>query len=814
MPSDQSQAAFQDAVKAVFSEEGASRYKRAKLRDRLANKVLPEWLATALKNGSQQLDGAEFTTFLLDKIVPENNQLTDTSEIKVEGYETFSKAEKQTKLELPLTRTGNGSGAIKCSEMLKNYCEVEKLDGENQYDLYGTKVNATKTLKPQVSNHDSDVVVSIKRFGTQKTGKKIETSYGELIDEVTGVRIGNDVELDIIELENLNGEKQRYEATSFIVHRGNIAGGHYVTYVKEQKPDGNQIWVLYNDSVREELQSVDLPNEAKKAYTIKFSPLSDEEQSVSRYKTKLPESQKDGTCNGGTRCWANAAFAFALSITSLHEASHELSEDATAILAAPDLADLSQLHKDKAQINSDINKIINYHFEGGKFADLLALLKAAPNTDQINDNLATLDLSIETILQSAAQGYLTGLAENQNEEKTKAILDLRDFFGDKSNYENVLKITKEISSSKTAFTENPQDFCANIICPETAASSKPYDEKSSIIKQLGTKKTQLIITTQDLCFQAIMNKDNESLKNLLRDKKLGDNFLTEALCFSVSEGAESATELLMNDFRADPNKKSDIYTKSATEIAKEKGVTLPNTSAVTSSQTLEKYLSEKILIKEDGSEQLSPLEAATKIIPNLKDQNLYLAAKGILSKVLKAVKAESDASTEEFKNKNRVSQIEFSELIGKGENETLQNGEKLTIHFGNRYVRKEFVGDAAKKLKFNDPNFGNNSFANCTFTNCDFTGSSGKQLKFVNCTFGEGCVIPKDLKTLKMNFAGCKFNEKIFAEMENAGELKTKLGIPKDAVGEDGFYQSEKPSASISSGAAFKLNPKMLTRES
>jgi ubiquitin C-terminal hydrolase len=172
MPSDQSQAAFQDAVKAVFSQEGASRYKRARLRDRLANKVLPEWLATALKNGSQQLDGAEFTTFLLDEIVPENNQLTDTSEIKVEGYETFSKAEKQTKLELPLTRTGNGSGAIKCSEMLKNYCEVEKLDGENQYDLYGTKVNATKTLKPQVSNHDSDVVVSIKRFGTQKTGKK------------------------------------------------------------------------------------------------------------------------------------------------------------------------------------------------------------------------------------------------------------------------------------------------------------------------------------------------------------------------------------------------------------------------------------------------------------------------------------------------------------------------------------------------------------------------------------------------------------------------------------------------------------------
>jgi uncharacterized protein YjbI with pentapeptide repeats len=322
-----------------------------------------------------------------------------------------------------------------------------------------------------------------------------------------------------------------------------------------------------------------------------------------------------------------------------------------------------------------------------------------------------------------------------------------------------------------------------------------------------------------------MNEDNESLRNLLRDKKLGDNFLTEALCFSVSEGAESATELLMNDFRADPNKKSDIYTKSATEIAREKGITLPNQSAVTSSQTLEKYLSEKILTKKDSGEELSPLEAAEKIIKelatssqktneNIQKDNLNFAAKGILNKFLKAVKTQSEANTEEFKNKNRVSEIEFSKTVGTGENESPQNQEKLTIHFGNRYVRKDFVGGSAK-LKFDSPNFGNNSFANCKFTNCDFTGSSGKQLKFVNCTFGEGCVIPKDLKTSKMNFTGCKFSADIFNGLSEAeaGELKRNLGIEATTAKSEGYFSS-KPNPSVTSAAAFKLNPSILTRES
>jgi hypothetical protein len=53
-------------------------------------------------------------------------------------------------------------------------------------------------------------------------------------------------------------------------------------------------------------------------------------------------------------------------------------------------------------------------------------------------------------------------------------------------------------------------------------------------------------------------------------------------------------------------------------------------------------------------------------------------------------------------------------------------------------------------------------------------------------------IIPEDLKTLKMNFAGCKFNEKIFAGMKNADGLKTKLGITKDAKVENLDEKHEK----------------------
>ena len=211
-------------------------------------------------------------------------------------------------------------------------------------------------------------------------------------------------------------------------------------------------------------------------------------------------------------------------------------------------------------------------------------------------------------------------------------------------------------------------------------------------------------------------------------------------------------------------------------------------------------------IKRGEIKLVGPKKVKSKI---KKEKIIEYSAKGILSKALRANAIEERAKTTAGQQENLVSGITFA-TIKEDYTEAPDNSGNLEIQFGRRYVRKEFVGDATTKLKFENENFGDNSFANCTFTNCDFTENSGKRLNFVNCTFGEGCVLPENLRNKDNNFVGCKFNEKIFEVMTNADELKTKLGIQTDAVAKDDFYQSEKPSSSISYGTAFKLNLQML----
>jgi hypothetical protein len=205
------------------------------------------------------------------------------------------------------------------------------------------------------------------------------------------------------------------------------------------------------------------------------------------------------------------------------------------------------------------------------------------------------------------------------------------------------------------------------------------------------------------------------------------------------------------------------------------------------------------------------------------------SAKGILSKALRAkVIAEIAA-----KKGKPVNNIIFEEKVTQDYDKASDGSGNLKIQFGRRYVREEFVGESAIKLKFDNKNFGNNSFANCTFNNCDFQGSSKKQLKFVNCTFNEcdlgenlenqkftnctfdeNCKIPKNLKISENTFLGCKFRASIFNGLDESKtkELKKKLGIEEGAAESEGYFSS-KPNTSVTPASAFKLNPKMLTRE-
>jgi hypothetical protein len=410
------QTAFQNAVKDVFTTTPANEEARAKLRDRLAEQVLPNYMAVALKEGNEQLDGAEFTTFLFDAIIPDKNKLTDVTTIKwADG--NLDKSEKQTKLELPFKRKAGstGTGTIKCSEMLEAYGEIEDLTAENQYATtdHG-KVDAELSHRPITNNPDLDIVMSLRRHASRKNKNGDQEQY----------RIGEDVDLDIIELDTTSSDKkQRYEATSFIVHRGGINGGHYVTYVKEQKLEGGTTWVLYNDSKRTELDIVGLPNEAKQAYTIKFSPLDNESKNdASRYKTKLPTSQGFGTKNGGNRCWANAAFAFALSITSLHETDHTRApEPIKPTIISSGTKEFGELTKERQTIESFVNSLIDFDDETASLSDLIEKLK------YISENHRGLRAKIDTrlgeveyppskvILRNSVERYLFFTFLNSNQ---------------------------------------------------------------------------------------------------------------------------------------------------------------------------------------------------------------------------------------------------------------------------------------------------------------------------------------------------------------------------------------------------------------
>ncbi|MBP7709630.1 MAG: ubiquitin carboxyl-terminal hydrolase [Rickettsiales bacterium] len=576
------QTAFQDAVKSVFGKTQADKARRAKLRDHLAEEVLPEWLATELRNNSQQFDGAEFTTYLLDHIVPEENKFEETSEVKWQGG-TSQRQESQTKLELPLRREvgSKNTGAIKCSEMLNVYCETDDLKGDNQYeDSTGRKVDATRRLIPKVKNSNADVVVSLRRHAAEITGyeKKADGTTRPVSKQV---RINDPVDLDIIEFQDLEEKKQKYEATSFIVHRGSMNGGHYVTYVKEQSTENpnDAIWVCYNDSTRTEL-SEELPREAAQAYTIKLSPLADaSKDGVSRYKTKLPTSQGCGTENGGVRCWANAAFAFALSITSLHENGYEKTTALDSDI--PRVVNEATIEQGSA---TDNLKLLDLDKDETPFSEFLEEFQRIEKLEK--QEITTIDLTLEeigcatrqTMLQNAANRYLIGLANEVRDEKATDILNLIGFFSAEENIETTAKIVEEIEKNATEFNKNPQKFCSQIITSDSTAKKNG--------KTLKQTESPQFTTIQDLCYAAIDSSNEDHLRTTLPYAiKQDKDFLTDALCYATFGSNDKIKEVLINDFKADPKKKSQLYDTTAEEI--EKSLALEISTASTQTLSLE-----------------------------------------------------------------------------------------------------------------------------------------------------------------------------------------------------------------------------------
>ncbi len=248
--------------------------------------------------GRNQADAAEFLNPLLDNlyekppIILESNLLAKTKEGLTSPAPT-----KNTDVSISLTMDKSN----KVSAFVSKYQEEEILRDSEDF----------KGFKDSKGNNQQD-----------KTGKKTTIYIEENVAEISvsivrfkmndyGICVGknnDEVELDDVQLLTKNGEKKTFKATSFIVHDGDLRGGHYTAYVKEK----DNKWYLYNDSNRSEVGQKDLEEAKKKAYVVKYSTAG------ANGEIALPDKQCASE-NLGNTCWANAAAAFAGSFTSFEK---------------------------------------------------------------------------------------------------------------------------------------------------------------------------------------------------------------------------------------------------------------------------------------------------------------------------------------------------------------------------------------------------------------------------------------------------------------------------------------------------------------
>ena len=552
-------AAFQDAVYDVFRRRGnkPSATERARLRDLLANASCPRDVANDLRGGAVQLDTTEFLNFFLASVMPEENRVAVVSKVKWgDGAkkEEKSKTETQTKLEFSFPVGGRGADL---QAMLQGYQNEEDLKGANQYETAsGEKVNAKKNLQPQVTNPKAEIVISLKRFEYEIKGG--ELSRKKIEDPVSLNDISLPLQADPSKMKN-------YRATSFIVHQGGLGGGHYIAYVQES----DEQWYCYNDSSKTKVSGDDLEKAKAQAYVVKYSPIDADSNEC-----RLPESQgRNGTANGGDRCWANAAFAFALSMTSLHDDNHERSVETEApkIQNARRIGEITATGvnptTEEIGVESHVKEILNLD-EKSDLRDVLKALKSIkPEIRKpLNDRLEEIGaVSTSGLLQNAAQTYLLKLTDQQDDKKTDAILGLSGFFSDERNREDVLKIIDAVDAfdaNKAGFIADPQGFCANLINSSDLTEAK---------EKLKPKATHFV-TTADLCYEAIAEGNAENLKKFLPHAITQDkDFLTNALCCAVMSKQAAISKLLIDDYKAKQDKQSPLYGKNAKEIDDEPG---------------------------------------------------------------------------------------------------------------------------------------------------------------------------------------------------------------------------------------------------
>lgn len=249
---------------------------RVKLRTKLIA------LVKANQGGNQE-DAAEMFIDPILNIIYQTPPILNQEEIQgIEDNEIHaSPKDFLNKIELSLTK-----GAT-VAQIIASSLEGEVMDQENQFEKAdGTKIDAIKTGR--FISKENEITIALKRF-TYEANRAIKKDDEIVLDNIN---IQQNVE---------SPETHEYEATSFIVHTGGVAGGHYVAAVKDKEG-----FFLYNDDRIFSLTEQQFKELGKKAYIVKYSKVG----------LELPDHQTFGTTNFdglNNACWANASMAFMLS---------------------------------------------------------------------------------------------------------------------------------------------------------------------------------------------------------------------------------------------------------------------------------------------------------------------------------------------------------------------------------------------------------------------------------------------------------------------------------------------------------------------
>lgn len=211
----------------------------------------------------QQMDFSEMLLVLFDLLSEEECKILGTNQLQsycMGSYKTCIKChsvDHESKINdqflfLSLDIT-NCKDLIECFE---KFLSVEKMTEENKYEMEDkSKHDAIKTIS--IESLPPILFINLKRF-------EFTTTAAKKFDKITYQKY-LDLNLYVSQLhskanksqnkQNLKDEKTKsskvkdnylYELFGIVVHDGNVEGGHYYTFFKENKTDQ---WIKFNDRV-------------------------------------------------------------------------------------------------------------------------------------------------------------------------------------------------------------------------------------------------------------------------------------------------------------------------------------------------------------------------------------------------------------------------------------------------------------------------------------------------------------------------------------------------------------------------------------